>query len=42
MGLELRDMARAIFSKKIEANYHSSSSYVFCVAPLLLTLKEDL
>jgi hypothetical protein len=28
--------------KKIEADYCSSSSYVFCIAPLLLTLKEHL
>jgi hypothetical protein len=28
--------------KKIEAKYCLSSSYVFCIAPLLWTLKEHL
>jgi hypothetical protein len=27
------------FFKKIEANYHSSLSYVFCIFPLLFMLK---
>jgi len=35
MELQLeREGSKALFSKKIEANYHSSSSCVFCVAPL--------
>ncbi len=35
-GLEL------FFQKKFEANYHSAFSCVFCISPLLLTLKEHL
>jgi hypothetical protein len=39
-GAGTREGSIVIFSKKIEANYHSSSSCVFCIAPLLLTLKR--
>jgi len=43
MGLELERDLEVVFQKnKIEANYHSSSSYVFCIAPLLTTFKEHL
>jgi hypothetical protein len=41
MGLEL-ERSLELFSKILKANYHSSSSSVFFVAPLLLTLKEHL
>jgi len=41
MGLELEKKINYFF-KKIEANYQSSSSYVFWVAPLFLTIKEHL
>jgi hypothetical protein len=42
MYLELEKGIRAIFSKKIETNYHSSFSYVFYIILLLLTFKEQL
>jgi hypothetical protein len=33
MGLELERGVEFCFSKKLEANYGSPSSYVFCIAP---------
>jgi len=39
MGLELERNLK-LFFKKFEANYQSSTSYVFYVAPLLLMFKE--
>ncbi len=36
-----REESKAIF-KKSEANYQSSTSCVFCVAPLLMMFKEHL
>jgi hypothetical protein len=41
MSLEPKRGVELIF-KKIEANYRSSSSCVFCAAPLQLTLKDNL
>jgi hypothetical protein len=42
MELQLERGQKLYFQKKIEANYHSSSSCVFCVAPLSMMLKERL
>jgi hypothetical protein len=39
MRLKLERGLELFFSKKIDVNYHTSSSCVFCVVPLLLTLK---
>jgi hypothetical protein len=39
MGLEL-ERSLELCIQKVESNYHSSSCYVFCIAPLPLILKE--
>jgi hypothetical protein len=39
MGLKLKRALEFVFSK-IEANDHSSSSCLLCVAPLFFMLKE--
>jgi len=41
MGLELK-RDQVIYLKKIELNYHSPSSCVFCVGPLPLTFQKSL
>jgi hypothetical protein len=41
MGLEFKRALEFIFLK-IEANYHSSSSFLLCVAPLFFLFKENL
>jgi hypothetical protein len=41
MGLEL-ERSLELCLQKVESNYHSSSCYVFCNAPLPLILKEQL
>jgi hypothetical protein len=41
MGLELEKGLELTF-KKLEANFHSSSSCVSCFGPLLSILKEHL
>jgi hypothetical protein len=38
-GAKIEEGFRVFFSK-IEANYHSSSSCLLCVAPLFFMLKE--
>jgi len=39
MGFKLERIHNC-FSKTFEANYRSSSSYVFCIAPLFLMFKD--
>ncbi len=41
-GARTNEGSTIIFSKKIETNYHSSSTCVLFVAPLFLTFKEQL
>jgi hypothetical protein len=41
-GVETKERFRAIFSKKFVANYHFVISLGFCVASLLVNLKEHL
>jgi hypothetical protein len=40
-GLKLKRGLKNIFFKKIEANYCSSSSYVFCIAPCSFTFNTQ-